>query len=34
VGYRLSVTKPSSGEMNLILTPQGIEYSAPATEGA
>jgi hypothetical protein len=34
VGYRLSLTSPGSGEMNLILTPQGIEYSAPATEGA
>jgi hypothetical protein len=34
VGYRLSVTRPGSGEMNLILTPQGIEYTAPATEGA
>jgi hypothetical protein len=34
VGYRLSLTTPSPGEMNLILTPQGIEYTAPATEGA
>jgi hypothetical protein len=34
VGYRLSLTTPGSGEMNLILTPKGIEYTAPATEGA
>ena len=34
VGYRLSITDPDSREMNLILTPKGIEYSAPATEGA
>jgi hypothetical protein len=34
VGYRLSLVKPGSGEMNLILTPTGIEYMAPATEGA
>ena len=34
VGYRLSLTRPGSGEMNLILTPKGIEYTAPATEGA
>ena len=34
VGYRLSLTRPGSGDMNLILTPKGIEYTAPATEGA
>ena len=34
VGYRLSLIKPGPGEMNLILTPKGIEYTAPATEGA
>ena len=34
VGYRLSLTTPGSGDMNLILTPKGIEYTAPATEGA
>ena len=34
VGYRLSLFRPSPGEMNLILTPKGIEYTAPAIEGA
>lgn len=34
VGYRLSLTTPSPGQMNLILTPKGIEYTTPATEGA
>ena len=34
VGYRLSLITPGPGEMNLILTPTGIEYTAPATEGA
>ena len=34
VGYRLSLTTPGSGDMNLILTPKGIEYTAPATGGA
>jgi hypothetical protein len=34
VGYRLSLVKPGSGKMNLILTPKGIEYTAPASEGA
>jgi hypothetical protein len=34
VGYRLSLIKPGPGEMNLILTPKGIEYTTPAKEGA
>ena len=29
-GYRLSLAKPEPGEMNLILTPKGIEYTAPS----
>jgi len=32
VGYRLSLVKPDPGEMNVILTPKGIEYTAPAGE--
>ena len=31
-GYRLSLAKPEPGEMNLILTPKGIEYTAPSGE--
>jgi len=33
-GYRLSMAEPQAGEMNVILTPQGLEYSRPAREGA
>ena len=29
-GYRLSLAKPEPGEMNVILTPKGIEYTAPS----
>ncbi len=32
VGYRLSLVKPDPGEMNVVLTPKGIEYTAPAGE--
>ena len=31
-GYRLSLAKPEPGEMNVILTAKGIEYTAPAGE--
>ena len=31
-GYRLSLAKPEPGEMNVILTPKGIEYTAPSME--
>jgi len=34
LGYRLWLIKPGSGEMNLILTPKGIEYTAPGSTGA
>jgi len=33
-GYRLSIAKPRPGEMKVILTPKGLEYSAPSSEGA
>lgn len=34
VGYRLSLASPEPGEMNLILTSKGVEYTAPSEEGA
>jgi hypothetical protein len=34
LGYRLSVTRPSPGEMGITLTPRGIEYTAPSSQGA
>jgi hypothetical protein len=34
MGYRLSIAKPQAGEINVILTPQGLEYSAPSSGGA
>jgi hypothetical protein len=34
VGYRLWLVEPGPGEMNLILTAQGIEYTSPEKEGA
>ena len=34
IGYRLSVANPKAGEMNVILTPKGIEYSQPSSGGA
>jgi hypothetical protein len=33
-GYRLSLASPESGEMNITLTSQGIEYTRPPREGA
>ena len=32
-GYRLSLAKTKRGEMSVILTPQGIEYSQPPSSG-
>jgi len=34
LGYRLRLVKPGPGEMNLILTPKGIVYTAPGSTGA
>ena len=34
VGYRLSLASPEPGEMNVILTSKGVEYTAPSEEGA
>jgi hypothetical protein len=34
LGYRLRLSNPGPGEMNLILTPKGIEYTAPGSTGA
>ena len=33
-GYRLSVANPKAGEMNVILSPKGIEYTRPSSGGA
>ena len=33
VGYRLSLAKPKPGEMNIVMTPKGIEQRNPAGEG-
>ena len=33
LGYRLRLIKPGSEEMNLILTPKGIQYTAPGSTG-
>ena len=33
-GYRLSLASPQPGEMNVVLTSKGIEYTAPSEEGA
>jgi len=33
-GYRLFLANPKEGEMNLILSPRGIENMPPSTEGA
>lgn len=32
-GYRLSLKTAKSGQMNIIITPQGIQYEPPAREG-
>ena len=34
VGYRLSLASPQPGEMNVMLTSKGVEYTAPSEEGA
>ncbi|MBN1849129.1 MAG: B-box zinc finger protein [Deltaproteobacteria bacterium] len=34
VGYRLSMAKPKPGEMNIIISPKGIQYSTPTQGGA
>ena len=33
-GYRLSLASAQPGEMNVVLTSKGIEYTAPSEEGA
>lgn len=33
-GYRLSLARVKPGEMNIILTPTGVEYTAPSGGGA
>ncbi len=33
VGYRLSLTNPKPGEMNVIISPKGIQYKKPSSEG-
>lgn len=33
VGYRLSLAKPKPGEMNLIISPKGIQYETPVRGG-
>lgn len=33
VGYRLSLASAQPGEMNVILTSKGVEYTAPSGEG-
>ena len=34
IGYRLSLAKPRPGEMNIVITPKGIEQRNPAAGGA
>ena len=34
IGYRLSLAKPKAGEMRVILSPKGVEYTAPSRGGA
>jgi len=34
IGYRLSLASPKLGEMNIILTPKGVEHTPPSREGA
>lgn len=34
IGYRLSLASPEGGEMDITLTPKGIEYTSPSREGA
>jgi len=33
LGYRLSLAKPKPGEMNLIISPKGIQYENPVRGG-
>ncbi len=33
-GYRLTLANPAPGEMNIILSPKGVEYTTPASGGA
>jgi len=33
LGYRLSLAKPKPGEMNLIISPKGIQYETPVRGG-
>ena len=33
-GYRLSLTNPKPGEMNIIISPKGIKYEISSGEGA
>jgi len=33
LGYRLSLSKPKPGEMNLIISPKGIQYENPVRGG-
>jgi hypothetical protein len=34
IGYRLSLANPTPGEMNIVLSPKGIEYTSPSSGGA
>ncbi len=34
VGYRLSFASPKPGEMSIVLTSKGVEYTLPSKEGA
>ena len=34
IGYRLSLASPKLGEMNVVLTPEGIQYTPPSQGGA
>jgi hypothetical protein len=33
-GYRLTLANPTQGQMNIILSPKGVEYTTPASGGA
>jgi hypothetical protein len=33
-GYNLSLAKPGPGEMNIMISPKGIQYSTPSQGGA
>lgn len=34
VGYRLTLANPTPGEMTIILSPKGVQYTTPASGGA